>query len=357
MQPWRSCMRLRFRPRQRQSDPPAVPDHAPEFVQRVTRLLLEGHGDQFPVSAFPPDGTWPTGTGRYEKRAIALEIPIWEPDLCVQCNRCAMICPHASILAKVYEPAALSGDPQGFPSVPEGFTLELEGLSYTVQVAPDDCTGCGLCVAVCPAKDRKEPRRKAINLKPVQSHQETERARFEFFEAIPDVPRSQIPATPTACRCSRHCSSSPAQCAGCGETPYIRLLTQLFGDRLLLANATGCSSIYGGNLPTTPYTVIRTAAARPGTTHSSRMRRKLAWVFGCRWITWPRAQPHSLINYRRNYRDRGGPAAISLSADGRAALESRRQAVTDLVGSPRLSSPAVDELQQIADASCPKVSG
>ena len=168
-----------------------------------------------------------------------------------------MICPHASILAKVYKPAALSARPQGFPSVPEGFTLELEGLSYTVQVAPDDCTGCGLCVAVCPAKDRREPRRKAINLKPVQSHQETERARFEFFEAIPDVPRSQHPRdvpqpppSPAIVRVLR-------RCAGCGETPYIRLLTQLFGDRLLIANATGCSSIYGGNLPTTPYTVDR----------------------------------------------------------------------------------------------------
>ena len=235
----------------------AVPDNAPDFVQRVTRLLLEGHGDQLPVSAFPPDGTWPTGTGRYEKRAIALEIPIWEPDLCVQCNRCAMICPHASILAKVYEPAALSGAPQGFPSVPEGFTPELEGLNYTVQVAPDDCTGCGLCVAVCPAKDRTEPRRKAINLKPVQSHRETERARFEFFEAIPDVPRSQIPATSHSLPLLPPLFEFSSACAGCGETPYIRLLTQLFGDRLLIANATGCSSIYGGNLPTTPYTVDR----------------------------------------------------------------------------------------------------
>ncbi len=234
---------------------PAVPDNAPDFVQRVTRLLLEGHGDQLPVSAFPPDGTWPTGTGRYEKRAIALEIPIWEPELCVQCNRCAMICPHASILARVYEPAALSGAPKGFRSVPEGYTPELEGLNYTVQVAPDDCTGCGLCVAVCPARDRTEPRRKAINLQAASSHREAERVRFEFFGAIPEVARGRIPRTTHSLPLLVPLFEFSSACAGCGETPYIRLLTQLFGDRLLIANATGCSSIYGGNLPTTPYTV------------------------------------------------------------------------------------------------------
>ena len=145
---------------------PTVPADAPDFVQRVTRLILEGHGDRLPVSAFPPDGTWPTGTSRFEKRAIALEIPIWEPDLCVQCNRCSMICPHTAIITKVFEPDQGDGAPASFRSEPEGFTPELEGLSYTVQVAPDDCTGCGLCVEVCPAKDRTQPKRKAINMAP-----------------------------------------------------------------------------------------------------------------------------------------------------------------------------------------------
>ena len=233
---------------------PTVPDDAPDFVQRVTRLVLEGHGDQLPVSAFPPDGTWPTGTSQFEKRSLALSIPIWEPDLCVQCNRCSMICPHTAIVTKVFEPHHEDGAPSSFRSVPEEHTAELEGLSYTVQVAPDDCTGCGLCVEVCPAKDRTKPKRKAINMSPVAEHRERERDAFAFFRQIPDLPRTRIP------RRARTLALLPATfefsgaCAGCGETPYIRALTQLFGDHLVIANATGCSSIYGANLPTTPYT-------------------------------------------------------------------------------------------------------
>ncbi|MFN7148663.1 MAG: pyruvate:ferredoxin (flavodoxin) oxidoreductase [Microthrixaceae bacterium] len=233
---------------------PAVPATAPEFVQNVTRLMLEGHGDRLPVSAFPPDGSWPTGTSRFEKRAIALEIPIWEPDLCVQCNRCSMICPHAAIRTKVFEPAAARNGPDGFRHVPEGFTPELEGLEYVVQVAPDDCTGCGLCVEVCPAKDRTRPKRKAINMAPAAEHRERERAAFEFFESVPDVARSRIPDESRTLALLPPLFEFSGACAGCGETPYLRLLTQLYGDRLVIANATGCSSIYGGNLPTTPYT-------------------------------------------------------------------------------------------------------
>ena len=172
---------------------PAVPAGAPDFVANVTRLLLEGHGDQLPVSAFPPDGTWPTGTSRFEKRAIALDIPIWEPDLCVQCNRCSMICPHAAIRTKVFDPDDAAAAPDGFRHLPEGYTPELEGLEYVVQVAPDDCTGCGLCVEVCPAKDRSSPKRKAINMAPVEEHRDRERASFAFYETIPDVARTRIP--------------------------------------------------------------------------------------------------------------------------------------------------------------------
>jgi pyruvate-ferredoxin/flavodoxin oxidoreductase len=233
---------------------PGVAADAPDFVQRVTRLLLEGHGDQLPVSAFPPDGTWPTGTSRFEKRAIALEIPIWEPDLCVQCNRCSMICPHAAILTKVYEPDAATAAPPSFRMVPEGYTPELEGLSFTVQVAPDDCTGCGLCVTVCPARDRTQPKRKAINLRPADEHRVAEREAFDFYRQLPDVSRSRIPRTRSGIALLEPLFEFSGACAGCGETPYIRLLTQLVGDRLVIANATGCSSIYGGNLPTSPYT-------------------------------------------------------------------------------------------------------
>ncbi|MFN2329532.1 MAG: pyruvate:ferredoxin (flavodoxin) oxidoreductase [Chromatocurvus sp.] len=237
------------------SRPPTVPDDAPDFVQNVTRLLMEGQGEKLPVSAFPPDGTWPTGTSQYEKRTIALEIPIWESDLCVQCNFCAMICPHTAITSKVFEPQAAKGAPETFEAVPESFTPELEGLDYRIQVAPEDCTGCGLCVEVCPAKDRSQPKRKAINMRPLEEHREAEAENLAFLRSLPDVPRDRIPRDFKSLPLLIPLFEYSGACAGCGETPYIRLLTQLLGDRLLIANATGCSSIYGGNLPTTPYAV------------------------------------------------------------------------------------------------------
>jgi pyruvate-ferredoxin/flavodoxin oxidoreductase len=233
---------------------PAVPADAPDFAQRVTRLLIEGRGDELPVSAFPPDGTWPTGTSRLEKRAIALDIPIWQPDLCVQCNRCAMICPHAAIRTKVYAPSALADAPAGFKSMPEGFEPQLEGMAYTVQVAPEDCTGCGLCIEVCPAKDHHDPKRHALVSEPLEDHREREREAFAFFERIPSAPLAGLALDHRSVTFRQPLFEFSGACAGCGETPYLRLLTELFGDRLLIANATGCSSIYGGNLPTTPYT-------------------------------------------------------------------------------------------------------
>jgi pyruvate-ferredoxin/flavodoxin oxidoreductase len=234
---------------------PAVGPEAPDFVQRVTKLILEGHGDRLPVSAFPPDGTWPTGTSRYEKRAIALEIPIWEPDICIQCNRCSLICPHAAIRSLAFEPAAAANAPASFRHVDETYTDELDGLQYVVQVAPDDCTGCGLCVEICPAKDKKQPKRKALNMRDVHEHSAAEREAFAFFTTIPHPERARIPRTIKNVSLLEPLFEFSGACAGCGETPYIRLMTQLFGDRVVIANATGCSSIYGGNLPTTPYTV------------------------------------------------------------------------------------------------------
>ena len=236
---------------------PLVPPEAPDFVQRVTRLLLEGHGDALPVSAFPPDGSWPSGTSRVEKRAIALEIPIWQPDVCVQCNFCSMICPHAAIQTKVFAPAALAGAPPGFRSVPEAFDPAFEGLHYAVQVAPEDCTGCGLCIEVCPAKDRLQPRRKALVSEPLAAHRDIEREAFAFFERIESAPLAALPIDKRTAAFRLPLFEFSGACAGCGETPYLRLLTQLYGDRLIIANATGCSSIYGGNLPTTPYTTDR----------------------------------------------------------------------------------------------------
>jgi pyruvate-ferredoxin/flavodoxin oxidoreductase len=223
-------------------------------VQRVTRLLIEGRGDDLPVSAFPPDGTWPTGTSRFEKRALALEIPIWQPDLCVQCNFCSMICPHAAIQTKVFEARAVEAAPEGFRSMPVTFAKELAHERYAVQVAPEDCTGCGLCVAVCPAKDKLQPRRKALVNEPLERHRARERDAFAFFEGVPSIDLTDMPIDKRSAALRLPLFQFSGACAGCGETPYLRLLTQLFGDRLLIANATGCSSIYGGNLPTTPYT-------------------------------------------------------------------------------------------------------
>jgi pyruvate-ferredoxin/flavodoxin oxidoreductase len=237
--------------------PPVVSNEAPDFVQKVTALMMAGKGDLLPVSAFPVDGTWPTGTTKWEKRNIALEIPVWDPDVCIQCNQCSLVCPHATIRAKVYDPAELGRAPGGFLSR-DYKAADFKGLKYTLQVAPEDCTGCGLCVEICPAKDKSNPRRKAINMEPQRPIRERERERYDFFLGLPEADRTRVARVDAkGSQFFEPLFEYSGACAGCGETPYIKLLTQLFGDRLLIANATGCSSIYGGNLPTTPYTTNR----------------------------------------------------------------------------------------------------
>ncbi len=231
-----------------------IPDSAPEFVKRVTALLLAGDGDLLPVSALPVDGVFPTGTAKYEKRSIAQEIPIFDPDICIDCGRCAAVCPHATIRMKVYDPTELAGAPDGFRS--KAFrSKDVSGMAMTIQVAPDDCTGCGVCVDVCPAKSKSEVKHKAINMEPAGSHRETERQSWDFFLTIPEIDRDALPHDSVkGSQALQPLFEFSGACAGCGETPYIKLVTQLFGDRMLVANATGCSSIYGGNLPTTPWT-------------------------------------------------------------------------------------------------------
>jgi pyruvate-ferredoxin/flavodoxin oxidoreductase len=233
--------------------PPLVPATAPDFVQRVTALMLGGKGDLLPVSAFPVDGTWPTGTTQWEKRNIGEEIPVWEMDLCIQCNKCSMVCPHAAIRPKVFTPDHLTNAPATFKST-EFKVREYPGLLYSLQVAPEDCTGCQLCVNVCPAKDKSNPSRKAINMVAQLPLRDAERENYAFFLALPDPDRAMLRDDVKTSQFMRPLFEYSGACAGCGETPYLKLLTQLFGDRLLIANATGCSSIYGGNLPTTPYT-------------------------------------------------------------------------------------------------------
>jgi pyruvate-ferredoxin/flavodoxin oxidoreductase len=241
----------------RRTRPPVISALAPDFMQRVTALMIAGKGDLLPVSAFPVDGTWPVGTAKWEKRNLAPEIPVWDSKVCIQCNQCALVCPHAAIRAKVYEAASLGDAPQTFKSTPYR-GAEYKGKMFTIQVAPEDCTGCSLCVNVCPAKDRTNPRHKAINMQPQAPLRDAARANYGFFLDLPEMARTDVVRLDhKGSQFLEPLFEYSGACAGCGETPYIKLLTQLFGDRLLVANATGCSSIYGGNLPTTPYTTNR----------------------------------------------------------------------------------------------------
>ncbi len=235
---------------------PVVGTDIPEFVTNVTAKMITREGDSIPVSAMPNDGTFPIGTTQYEKRFIALETPIWDPDVCIQCGKCAMACPHAVIRIKVYDPAVLEGAPEGFRST-DARGREFAGMKFTVQESIEDCTGCGLCVAACPAKDRQNPDRKAINMTSVLDIRERESGFWNFFRnQIPDFDRTQANIkTVKGSQLLRPLFEFSGACAGCGETPYVRLVSQLFGDRAIIANATGCSSIYGGHMPTTPYTV------------------------------------------------------------------------------------------------------
>ncbi len=236
--------------------PPVVPSKAPEFVREITAPMIALRGDELPVSAMPADGTWPSGTTQWEKRNISLDIPIWEPDLCIQCGKCVMVCPHAVIRAKVVEPDLLRDSPPTFKYMDARFR-EFKGqdMKYTIQVSAEDCTGCTLCVEICPAKDKSNPSRKALNMGAKLPVLEESRENWEFFLTLPEVPRHNGLKFNTVknVQLLEPLFEFSGACAGCGETPYLRLMSQLFGDRAIVANATGCSSIYGGNLPTTPW--------------------------------------------------------------------------------------------------------
>lgn len=233
--------------------PSIVPDHAPEFIQSVTARIIEGLGDELPVSAMPIDGTYPTGTTKWEKRNIATEIPVWDPDICIQCGKCAFVCPHSVIRMKVYDKAELVNAPETFKSTDARYK-EFKGQAYSLQVAPEDCTGCTLCVEVCPVKNKRQPKFKAINMAPQAPLREAERENWDYFLNLPKVDRTSIPLNQVKYnQLLDPLFEFSGACAGCGETPYLGLLSRLFGDRAVIANATGCSSIYGGNLPTTPW--------------------------------------------------------------------------------------------------------
>jgi pyruvate-ferredoxin/flavodoxin oxidoreductase len=234
---------------------PVVPTEAPEFVQKVLGPIISGEGDTVPVSAMPVDGTFPTATAQWEKRNIALEIPVLDEALCIQCGKCVLVCPHSVIRAKVYDPAVLANAPPTFKSAPARWK-DFKDQKYSLQVAPEDCTGCALCVAVCPAKSKTEVKHKAINMAPQPPIREQERINWEFFLKIPETDRRVLSLGQVKDnQLLQPLFEFSGACAGCGETPYLGLLSRLFGDRAVIGNATGCSSIYGGNLPTTPYAV------------------------------------------------------------------------------------------------------
>ena len=233
---------------------PLAPDYAPEFVKSVTVRMIEGVGDALPVSALPVDGTYPSGTTQWEKRNIADQIPVWDPDICIQCGKCVLVCPHAVVRMKLFDPALLANAPATFKSAPARFK-EYGDQLFSLQVAPEDCTGCTLCVEVCPVKNKQQPKFKAINMADQPPLREQERENWEFFKQLPEIDRAHLPVSQVKySQLLEPLFEFSGACLGCGETPYLSLLSRLFGDRALIANATGCSSIYGGNLPTTPWT-------------------------------------------------------------------------------------------------------
>ncbi len=334
--------------------PPIVDPAAPDFVQRVTAMMLAGKGDLLPVSAFPVDGTWPTDTARWEKRNIAEEVPVWESDICIQCNKCAVVCPHAAIRPKVFKPEALEGAPDGFKSV-KFRSRELEGFLYALQVAPEDCTGCNVCVEVCPAKDKSNPSRKAINMAPRIPLLEQERANYSFFLDIPDPDRAILKDDVKTTQFMRPLFEYSGACAGCGETPYVKLLTQLFGDRLLIANATGCSSIYGGNLPTTPFTVD--ACGRGPAWSNSLFEDNAEFGFGMRaGIEQTRVYAEVLLQkFAPVVGDDFVAAVIACQTGDEAAVREQRERVEALRSKLKDSDDAeAKTLLQIADYLVPK---
>lgn len=235
--------------------PPTVSDKAPEFVKEVLAKMMAGKGDEIPVSKMPIDGVYPSGTTKWEKRNIALEVPTWDPEVCIQCGKCSLACPHAAIRIKVYDKAELANAPSTFKYV-DAKGKEFKDLAYTIQVAVEDCTGCALCYEVCPAKNKKEPKFKSLNMAPQIPLRETEKENFEFFLNLPEYDRTNVNITSVqGSQLLEPLFEFSGACSGCGETPYVKLVSQLFGDRAVVANATGCSSIYGANLPTTPWTL------------------------------------------------------------------------------------------------------
>ncbi len=330
--------------------PPVVPAHAPEFVRTVTAAMLAGRGDDLPVSALPVDGTYPSGTAAYEKRNISELVAVWDSELCIQCGNCSFVCPHSVIRSTYYDQAHLDGAPDGFRSAP----LEAVGLPdarYTLQVYVEDCTGCGLCVEACPAVAPGDPVVKAINLAAREPLVAAERDNIAFFETLPASDRSRVDfGTVRGTQFLEPLFEFSGACAGCGETPYLKLLSQLFGDRLMVANATGCSSIYGGNLPTTPWTTD--ADGRGPAWSNSLFEDNAEFGLGFRLA----ADAHTELARRRlaELRDAVGPELVDEILTAPQLRESELRAQRERVGALKLrldglGGAAVADLQSVVD--------
>jgi pyruvate-ferredoxin/flavodoxin oxidoreductase len=329
---------------------PPVPAEAPPFVRAVTARMIAGEGDLLPVSALPADGTYPSGTARWEKRGIAAEIPVWDEALCIQCGKCVLVCPHAVIRAKVCPPGALAGAPEGFRSAPARWR-EFGDARYTLQLSTEDCTGCGLCVEVCPAKSKSEARHRAIDMAPRRPRHEWDVAHWTFFLGLPGPDRAALnPGVVKDVQLLEPLFEFSGACAGCGETPYVKLVSQLFGDRAIIANATGCSSIYGGNQPTTPWTV--NAEGRGPAWANSLFEDNAEFGLGMRVALDARAA-HARELLSRLASDVPDLAASILAADQatEAGIAAQRERVRALAERLRvLDGPEARALASIADA-------
>jgi pyruvate-ferredoxin/flavodoxin oxidoreductase len=330
--------------------PAIVGTHAPEFVQKVTAMMMAGRGEELPVSALPVDGTWPSGTAAYEKRQVSELVAVWDPELCIQCGNCSFVCPHSVIRSKYYDESMLSGAPAAFHHAP----LRARGLpdtSYTLQVYVDDCTGCALCVESCPAPSPDDPSRKAINLAPLEPLATGERENIAFFETLPVAERSRVDfGTVRGTQFLQPLFEFSGACEGCGETPYLKLLSQLFGDRAVIANATGCSSIYGGNLPTTPWTTD--ANGRGPAWSNSLFEDNAEFGLGLRLG----ADRHVELARRRlsELREEVGADLVDAILDApqltESELDAQRMRVAQLKGRlGSLTGPAVADLESVVD--------
>jgi len=329
---------------------PSVPAAAPAFVHDVTARIIAGDGDRLPVSALPADGTYPSGTTRWEKRNIALEIPAWDEALCIQCGKCVLVCPHAVIRAKVYAPAALAGAPAGFKSASARWR-EFAGARYTLQVSPEDCTGCGLCVEVCPAKSKSEVKHRAIDMVPASPVHDAEVMSWEFFLALPATDRAPLNAALVKdVQLLEPLFEFSGACAGCGETPYLKAVSQLFGDHALVANATGCSSIYGGSQPTTPWAM--NAAGRGPAWANSLFEDNAEFGLGMRLaLDRQAAYARELLGRLDGALGELTPALLGADQSTEAGIDAQRERVARLKA--RLStidSPAARDLASVADA-------